>query len=228
MTSRGLTGAPVDVAQFFLAFSLVPLILARDFVRDVPPWSFAMTPSWSAEQLGFFVLAGAILGLISSRPATGLVGVAIGSLLGLAADLWWLAGFVRPEDQGFVSLLPQAEWRSRLAGSALALVGAVSAGFSMGAAVRWLVRGRSRSPLPRTAGAQLMSLGAAVIGGPLLALAIAWAAATSGLVVPEGSQVQTVRFAAGTISVDPAALRPGATRFLCLYAADAAPPRPGE
>jgi hypothetical protein len=68
-----------------------------------------------------------------------------------------------------------------------------------------------------------MSLGAAVIGGPLLALAIAWAAATSGLVVPEGSQVQTVRFAAGTISVDPAALRPGATRFLCLYAADAAP-----
>lgn len=221
--SRGLTAAPVDVAQFLLASSLVPLVLARDFVRDVPPWSFGLTPSWSAEQLGFFVLAGAILGLTSSRPATGLLGVAIGSLLGLAADLWWLAGFVRPEDQGFVSLLPQAEWRSNLTGSALALVSGASAGFSIGAAVRWLMRGRSRSPRRRPAGASLAALGVTLIGGPLLALAIASAAASSALVVPDGSQVQTVRFSGGGIGIDPTTLQSGATRFLCRYAPDAEP-----
>jgi len=201
----------------------VPLVLARDFVRDVPPWSFGLAPSWSAEQLGFFVLAGAILGLTSSRPATGLLGVAIGSLLGLAVDLWWLTGFVRPEDQAFVSLFPQAEWRSLLSGSALALVGAVSAGFSVGAAVRWLVRGRSRSRRRRPASASLVALGVTLIGGPLLALAIASAAASSALVVPDGSQVQIVGFSAGAISIDPATLRPGATRFLCRYAPDAEP-----
>lgn len=223
LPSRGLTVAPADVAQFLVAFSLVPLVLAWDFVRNVAPWTFGLTPSWSSEQLGFFVLAGAILGLTSSRAATGLAAVAIGSLLGLAADLWWLAGFVRPEDQGFVSLLPQVEWRSRMEGSALALVGAVCAGFSIGAAVRWWARGRSRGPVRRPAGASLVALGVTAIGGPILALAITSSAASSGLVVPDGSQVQTVRFSAGAISVDPAALRPSATRFRCLYGPDAEP-----
>ena len=76
--SGRLAVAPADVAQFLFAFGLVPLVLARDFVRNVPPWSFGLTPRWSAEQLGFFLLAGAVLGLISNRPATGLAWVAIG------------------------------------------------------------------------------------------------------------------------------------------------------
>jgi hypothetical protein len=212
--------APADVAQLLFGFGLVPLVLARDFVRDVPPWSFGLTPGWAAEQLGFFVLAGAILGLTSSRPATGLAAVAIGILLGLAADLWWLTGFVRPEDQDFVSLLSQAEWRSRLIVSALALVATVSAGFSVGAVVRRLVRDRSRRPRLRPAATDLVAVGVALIGGPLLAFGIASAAASSALVVPDGSQVQTVRFSAGTITVDPSVLRPGQTRFLCLFEPD--------
>jgi hypothetical protein len=215
--------APLDVAQFLVAFGLVPLVLARHFVRDVPPWSFGLMPDWSIDQLGFCVLAGAIIGAVSRRPETGLAAVALGSLLGLAADLWWLAGFVRPEDQAFVSQLPQAEWRIRLVWSAVALLVGVAAGFSIGAVTRWLVRGQPRSGLRRRAGAMLGGIGLTVFGGPLLALAIAWTAASSGLVVPDGSQVQSVRLSAHAISVDPVDLRPGSTRFRCLRSSDAVP-----
>lgn len=201
----------------------MPLVLARDFSRNVPPWSFALTPTWSPEQLAFIALAGAVLGLTSGRAALGLAGVALGTLLGLAADLWWIAGFVRPEDQAFVTLLPQAEWRSRLIGSALALLGVVCAGFVVGAGVRWLIRDRSGPSLRRPAGPELVAVLVAVIGGPLLALGIASAAASSGLVVPDGAQVQTVSVSAGAITVDPAILRPGPTRFRCHYGLDAAP-----
>lgn len=220
---RRVSVAPPDVAQFLVAFGLVPLVLARDFVRDVPPWSFGLTPDWSVDQLGFFIVAGAMIGVVSRRPETGLAAVALGSLLGLAADLWWLAGFVRPEDQAFVSQLPQAEWRIRLVWSAVALLVGVAAGFSIGAVIRWLVRGQPRSGLRRRAGAMLAGIGLTVFGGPLLALAIAWTAASSGLVVPEGSQVQTVQFSADAISVDPVDLRPGSTRFRCLRSPDAPP-----
>ena len=217
------TPAPAGLAPFFFASGVVPLALASDFVRNVPPWPFGLLPGWSTEQLAFFLLVGTILGLTSSRPAIGLAGVAIGSLLGLAADLWWLTGFVRPEDQTFVSLLPQDEWRSRLAGAALALVGVVAVGFLVGAVVRWLVRDRSRPPRLRLRPTELAPIAAAVIGGPVLPLVIAMVAASSALVVPDGSQIQMVRFSAGQIVTDPAALRPGQARFLCLYAADAEP-----
>lgn len=201
----------------------MPLVLARDFSRNVPPWSFALTPTWSPEQLAFIALAGAVLGLTSGRAAVGLAGVALGTLLGLAADLWWIAGFVKPEDQAFVTLLPQAEWRSRLIGSALALLGVVCAGYVVGAGVRWLIRDRSGPPFRRPAGPELVAILVAVIGGPLLALGISSAAASSGLVVPDGAQVQTVSVSAGAITVDPAILRPGPTRFRCEVALDAAP-----
>ena len=62
-----------------------------------------------------------------------------------------------------------------------------------------------------------------VIGGPLLAVSIASAAASSALVVPDDAQVQTVRVSAGTIMVDPTVLQPGPTRFRCEFAGDAAP-----
>jgi len=215
--------APADLTRFLVAFGLVPLLLARDFARDVPPWSFALTPTWSTEQLVFTALAGAVLGVTSGRPAHGLAGVALGILLGLAADLWWLADQVRPYDQTFVTMLPQAEWHSRLTGSALTLFGAVSAGFLVGAVVRRLVRDRSGSPLRRPTRSEGIAIGLAVIGGQLLALGIASVSASSALLVPDGSQVQTVSVSAGAITIDPAVLRPGPTRFRCQFALDAAP-----
>lgn len=153
----------------------------------------------------------------------GLAAVTLGILLGLAADLWWLAGQVSPLDQTYVSMLSPTEWRSRLTGSALALLGAVSVGFLVGSVVRRLARDRSGPTLRRPTGSETVAIGLAVIGGPLLALGIASAAASSALLVPDGAQVQTIWVSAGAITVDPAVLRPGPTRFRCHFALDATP-----
>jgi hypothetical protein len=229
--------APADLTRFFVAFGLVPLLLASQFVGRIGPpaavgepsivgglpWSFALTATWSLEQLVFIVLAGAVLGVTSGRPAQGLAAVGLGSLLGMAADLWWFAGWVRPEDQTFVTMLPQAEWRSRLTGSALGLIGGVSTGFVIAAVVRWLIRHRPRLSLRAATRSEFAAAGVAVIGGPLLALWIASAAASSALVVPDGAPVQMVWVSGGAIAVDPAVLRAGPTRFRCQYALDATP-----
>ncbi len=221
---------PADLTRFLVAFGLVPLLFAN--TKASPPlseghtlslpWSFALTPTWSMDQLAFIGLAGVVLGVTSGRPAQGLAAVTLGILLGLAADLWWLAGWVTPYEQRFVSMLPPTEWRSRSAESALVLLGVVAGAFLVGAVVRRLIRDRSRPSLRRPTGSQLVAVGLAVIGGPVLALGIAAAAASSALLVPDGAQVQTVRVSAGAITVDPAVLRPGPTRFRCLFALEAA------
>lgn len=214
---------PADLTRFLVAFGLVPLLLARDFQRDVPPWSIALTPTWSMDQLAFIGLAGTVLGVTSGRPAQGLAGVTLGVLMGLAADLRWLAGWVTPYDQSFVTMLPQAEWHSRMTESSLALLGAVSAGFLIGAVVRRLIQDRSGSPLRPPSGTEAVAVGVAVIGAPLLALGIVAAAASSALVVPDGAQVQTVRVSAEAITMDLPVLRPGPTRFRCHFGPDAKP-----
>jgi hypothetical protein len=215
--------APVDLTRFLVAFGLVPLLFAREFERDVPPWSFALTPSWATGQLVFIALAGAVLGVTSSRPAHGVAAVALGVLLGLVADLWWFASWVKPYDQTFVTMLPHAEWRSRLTVSALALLGSVSAGFVVGAVVSRLVPDPTGFRLRRPTSSEAVAFGLALVGGPILALGIVLAAASSALVVPVGAQVETVSISAGSIAVDPAILRPGSTRFRCQFAVDAAP-----
>lgn len=214
--------APADVTRLLVAFGLVPLLLGQvDPGLTSPPWSFALAPTWSIAQLGLIALAGAVLGVTSSRPAHGLAGVTLGILLGLAADLWWLAGQVTPDDQAFVSFLSPTVWRSSLTGSALALFGAVSAGFLVGVVVRRLRQGRSGPPLRRPTGSEAAAIGVGVISGPLLALAIASAGASSALLVPDGAQVQTIGVSAGSITVDPVILRAGPTRFRCQLATDA-------
>lgn len=210
--------APADLTRFFVALGLVPFLLV---VTGGPPWSFALTPTWSQGQLVLIIVAGAVLGWTSDRPAHGLAAIGLGILLGLAADLWWFAGWVRPEDQSFVSMLPQAEWRSRLTGSALGLIGGVSAGFVTAVVARWLIRRRPGASLRTATRTDFAAIGVAVIGGPLLALGIASAAASSALVVPDGARVQTVWVSDGAIAVDPAVLRAGPTRFRCHYTIDA-------
>lgn len=214
---RQPTVAPADLARFLVAFGLVPLLL----VRDSPPWSFALTPTWSTEQLVFIALAGGVLGVTSGRPAQGLAGVTLGILLGLAFDLWWLAGWVTSYDQTFVTMLPQAEWHSDVTRSALALLGGISVGFMVGAAVKRLIRDPSATRLRRPTRSEAVAVGLAVIIAPLLAVTIASAAASSALLVPDGAQVQTVWVSAGTITVEPVTLRPGPTRFRCHFAPDA-------
>jgi hypothetical protein len=235
--SRQPIVAPADLTRFFVAFGLAPLLLASQFVgRTGPPaavgepailgglpWTFALTATWSLEQLVFIILAGAALGLTSGRPAQGLAAAGLGILLGMAADLWWFAGWVRAEDQTFVTMLPQAEWRSRLIASGLGLIGAVSAGFVIAAVGRWFARHRPLVSLRTATRSEFASVGVAMIGGPLLALGIASAAASSALVVPDGAQVQMVWVSGDAIAVDPAVLRIGPTRFQCHYAFDATP-----
>lgn len=228
--------APADLAGFLVTFGLVPLLLASEFVGRIgppaqdyepavmnDPWSYALTPTWSLEQFVFVALAGAVLGWTANRPAPGLAAAGLGILLGLSADLWWLAGFVKPEDQTFVTMLTQAEWHSRLGGSALGLLGAVSAGFLIGAVIRALIRSGPRRLRSRPTRPEAFALGLAIIGGPLMAIGIASVAASSALVVPDGAQVQRVRVSAGAITLDPVVLRPGSTRFLCDYSLDAVP-----
>ncbi len=213
---------PADRTRFLVAFGLVPLLLARDLQRGHLPWSFALMPTWSMEQLALIGLAGAVLGVTSGRPAPGLAGVALGILLGLAVDLWWLAGWVKYYDQSLVTMLPQAEWTAHLTRSALELLGVVAGSFLVGAIVRRLIRDRSGPPLRRPTRSEIVAFGLAAIGGPLLSLGIAAAAASSALVVPDGAQVQTVRVSAVAIAVDPVVLRPGPTRFLCIFTPETA------
>lgn len=183
---------PADVTRFLVAVGLVPLLLASEFVGRIgppaqeyepavvndPTWSFALTPTWSLEQLVFIGLAGAVLGWTAGRSAQGLAAVGLGILLGLSADLWWLAGFVTPDDQSFVTMLPQAEWRSLFIGSALGLLAALAGGFLAGVVARRLMRHRLRRSLRRPGGPEAVAIGLAVIGTPLLALGIASVAAS--------------------------------------------------
>ena len=171
--------APADLTRFLVAVGLVPLLL----VIVGPPWSFALTPSWTIQQLVVIALAGVGLGVTSARPAQGLAGVTLGILVGLAVDLWWLAGWVGPFDQGFVTLLPRSEWRSRLIGAALSLLGVISAGYLVGAVVLRPLRDRSPRELRRPTVAEAVAVGLAVVGAPVLALVMASAAASSALVV---------------------------------------------
>jgi hypothetical protein len=211
--------APADLTRFLLAFGSVPLLL----VSVSPPWSFALTPSWSLQQLGLIALAGVGMGVTSGRPAQGLAGVTLGCLLGLTVDLWWLSGWVGPYDQGFVTLMPKTEWRSSLLSATLSLLGAAAAGFLAGALVLRPVRGRSMRSTPRPTRTEAAAYGVAVIGAPLLALGIALAAASWALVVPDGAQIQSVWISHGRITLDPISLRPGLTRFRCHVAPDATP-----
>jgi hypothetical protein len=211
---------PADLTTFLISFGLAPLLLAREFQRDLSPASFALTPMWSIDQLAFVGVAGAGFGLMSSRPAQASAGIALGIMLGLGADLWWLGGWVTPDDQSFVSMLSQAEWRSRLTMSALQLLGVAGLGFLVGTVLRLRLRGR---PGRRPARSELAAIAVAVIGGPILALAIASIGASSALLVPDGTQVQRLKVGAGAMTVEPVILHPGPTRFQCHFAADALP-----
>jgi hypothetical protein len=216
--------APPDVARFLVAFGLVPLLLARvDVSRLDPPWAFALTPTWTTVQFIVIALAGVVLGATSGRPVHGLAAVAIGLLSGLAVDLWWLAGWVKPYDQTFVTMLTQAAWRSDLTAAALTLIVVASVGFGIGAFARPWLRDRSAPARRRPDNSEVVALGVAVIVAPLLAIGIASAAASSALVVPDGAQIQAVSVSPGGIAVDPVVLRPGPTRFRCQYAQDATP-----
>jgi hypothetical protein len=195
----------------------VPVLL----VRSNPTWSFALDPTWSTGQLAFIALAGLVLGLGGGRLSLGLAGITIGALLGLGVDVAYLAGWVKPHDQTFVSLLPAAEWRSRLVESALLLAGVAAGCFVIAWAASWLVRERRAPDLRRPAGSDLIAVALAVVAVPLLTLGIA-ADTGAALVVPEAAQVQTIRVSAGSITADPLVLRPGPTRFLCAYSGDAA------
>jgi hypothetical protein len=200
------------------------VLVSSGLTGDGRPWSFALTPGWSLGQLIVIVLAGVALGVTSDRPAHGLAAVTLGVLLGLAVDIWWLAGFVEPYDQAFVTMLPQAAWRSDMIRAALTMFGLVTAGFATGVVARRFLRGRSGSAArPRPTGSEAVALGVALIFGPLLAVGIASAAASSALVVPDAAQVQTVEVSNGAITVDPVVLRPGQWRFRCHFGADAAP-----
>jgi hypothetical protein len=210
--------APLDVARFLVALGIVPVLL----VRSNPTWSFALDPTWSTGQLAFIALAGLVLGLGGGRLSFGLAGITIGALLGLGVDVAYLAGWVKPYDQAFVSLLPAAEWRSRLLVSALLLAGTAAASFAIGWVASRLVRERRTPRLRRPAGSDVIAVTLAVVAVPLLALGIATDTGAA-LVVPEGAQVQTIRVSAGSITADPLVLRPGQTRFLCTYSGDAAP-----
>ena len=75
--------ASLDLARPLVAFGLVPIL----FVGLGPPWSFALTPTWSNQQLVIIASAGVGLGAIAGRPAQGLAGVTLGILPGLAVDL---------------------------------------------------------------------------------------------------------------------------------------------
>jgi hypothetical protein len=215
---RSPGNAPLDVARFLVAFGLVPVLL----VRSNPIWSFALDPTWSTGQLAFMALAGLVVGLGGGRLSFGLAGITIGALLGLGVDVAYLAGWVKPYDQTFVSLLPAAEWRSRLLVSALLLAGTAAASFTIGWVASRLVREHRAPRLRRPAGSDVIAVALAVIAAPLLALGIATDTGAA-LVVPEGAQVQTIRVSAGSITADPLVLRPGQTRFLCNYSGDAAP-----
>ena len=222
---RQLIVARADVARFLVAFGIAPLVLlSGGLAGDGPPWSFVLTPSWSLGQLVLIALAGAGLGATSGRPAHGLAAVTLGMLLGLGVDLWWLAGFVKPYDQVFVSLLPQEVWRSDMVLAALTMLGLVSAGYATGAvAWRFLTGLKGQTDRPRPDHLDAVALGVAFVGGSLLAVGITEAAASSALVVPDGALIQTVEVSHGAITVDPAALRSGQWRFRCHFGADAAP-----
>lgn len=208
---------PADLARFLVAFGLPPLLLAREFARGLPPWTIALTPGWSADQIIVSGLVAAVLGATTPRPAHGLAAVALGTLLGLAADLWWFAGWVQPDDQAFVTMLPRAEWQSRMTMAALLLLASVGAGFLLGATVRVARHDRPGISVRRPTRPEVLAVGLAVIGGWILALGLGATAATSPLVVPDGAQIQTVVLSAGAITVEPADLRPGPTRFRCQF-----------
>lgn len=209
--------APADLARCFLAVGLVPLLL----VLDRPPWSFTLTPGWSVQQLAVIAVAGVGLGLLPGRPAQGIAAVALGSLIGLGFDLWWLAGWVKPYDQDFVTTLGVDAWRSSLLWAALALWAVVSAGFVAGVIVSRQVRRDFPAERPRLTRAEATALGFAVIGVPLLAAGLATTAASSGLVAADDVQTQSVWISRDAIALDPLSLRPGPTRFRCHVAPDA-------
>jgi len=217
--------APADVARFLIAFGIAPLVLVSSgLTGDGRTWSFVLTPGWSFGQLFLIALAGTALGATSGRPAHGLAAVTLGTLLGLGADLWWLAGFVKPYDQTFVTTLPLAVWRSDMVRAALAMLGLVIAGYATGAvARRFLMRAYGLTARPRPTNDDAVALGVAFVGGSLLAVGITVAAASSALVVPDGAQIQTVDVSRGNISMDPTTLRSGQWRFRCHFGDDAAP-----
>ena len=217
--------AQADVTRFLIALGLAPLVLVSSgLTGDGATWSFVLTPSWSFGQLTVIAVAGVALGVTSDRPAHGLAGVTLGVLVGLAIDLWWLAGFVKPYDQDFVTMLPQEAWRSDMLWAALTMVGLVTAGFATGTLVRRLRRvGSGSTARSRPSGVEAVALIAVFVGGPLLAVGLASAAASSALVVPGGAQIQTVEVSRGAITVDPTALPSGQWRFRCHFGADAAP-----
>ena len=213
---------PGDVAMLLVGFGIVPLVLSFLSPADPErmgraPWSFALVASWSVAQLGAVLVAGGVLGWITNRGAHGLAAVATGVCLGLGADLWWFAGWA---ERGVVSTLPQEEWRARMTVAALALVGAVSAGYAIAAAARRLAR---RLPVVGDATASgLLAIAVALVGAPLAAVAVAATAASSPLVVQPGTQVQAVRVSSAAIEAQPVDLQVGPTRVLCEFAPDAA------
>jgi hypothetical protein len=214
--------APPDLARFLVAFGLVPLLFVTvDPALVDPPWSFVLTPAWSSTELLVIAAAGGAMGVTSGRPAQGLAAVTLGVLCGLAVDLWWFADQVTPSDQAFVTMLVSDEWRSRAAGSAAVLAGAIATGFTLGALIRWVV-GRDRfAALRRPTRSEAVAIVMAAIGGPVLALVIASAGAASPIVVADGAQVQVVLVMADSIEVDTATMRPGPTHFRCQFAPDA-------
>ena len=106
--------------------------------------------------------------------------------------------------------------------AALSLLGVISAGFLVGAVVR-RVGDHSLRSQRRPTGGEAVAIGLAAVGAPLFALGIASVASSGALLVPDGAQVQTVVVSAGAITVDPAILRPGQTRFRCHFTLDATP-----
>ncbi len=168
--------APIDLARFLLAVGLAPLLL----VLDRPPWSFTLTPDWSVQQLAVIAIAGVGLGLLPGRPAQGLAAVGFGSLTGLAFDLWWLAGWVKPYDQDFVTTIAVDAWRQSLISAGSALVGVLWAGFLVGAIVARVVRGGALPERRRPTRAEATAAGLAVIGAPLLVAGLAMMAGSSG------------------------------------------------
>src|SRR5215213_3969046 len=131
-----------DVAAFGVAFGVVPLVLALLAPPDPARgrravWALALEASWSPLQIIAIVLTAAVLGWLAWGRVQGWAAVALGMVLGLAVDLWWFGTWA---ERGFVSILPQDEWRLRMVASTLTLIGAAGAGFFVAAAVRRVFR----------------------------------------------------------------------------------------
>jgi len=83
--------APADLIRF-VAFGMVPLLFPKSLARDVPPWSFALTPTWSTEQLVFILERSKPTMTTLKSPLTR-VEWGFGLRWVLATTVGWVVGF---------------------------------------------------------------------------------------------------------------------------------------